>query len=355
MSRSAGALVGLGGRGGGRYRASFRVGTRMFGGAGCRSVKARGTSAAVVDVRPASLRASRSSTRGARGRSRGAASGATASPSRAPLPRPAAAFALCAPLFESLTGHPVDENNVRNGLDEQQRPGRAFNTNGYWLGADQLGRDLLVRAAYGARTSLVIGITSTTIALLIAGIFAGVAAGFFGRWVDNGISRAIDIMAAFPILLFAICMSVVLGASYATVIGTIAVFSWFYPARIFRGEVLALREREFIDAARMVGASNWRIMRRHIMPHLLGPVIVYGTLAIAAAISFEAALSFLGFGLPADVPSWGRMISDAACQRAVLPGALDDDRPGHAPLPHSPGVQPARRRAARRARPARRG
>lgn len=218
-------------------------------------------------------------------------------------------FALCAPLFETLTGHQVDQNDVRNGLDERNVPVGAF-TNGYWLGADQLGRDLIVRAAYGARTSLLVGVTATTIALLI-GIVAGIAAGFFGRWVDDGISRLIDIMAAFPFLLFAICMSVVLGASYATVIFTIAAFSWYYPARIFRGEVLAIREREFIDAARMVGASNWRIMRRHILPHLLGPVIVYGTLAVAAAISFEAALSFLGFGLPADVPSWGRMISDA--------------------------------------------
>ena len=188
-------------------------------------------------------------------------------------------FALAAPLFAEMTGHAVDDNDVRNGLDERNIP-VGFNTNGYPLGADQLGRDLLVRAAYGARTSLFVGLSATILSLTV-GIFAGIAAGFFGRWVDDGISRVIDIMAAFPFLLFAICMSVVLGASYVTVIFTIAVFSWYYPARIFRGEVLALREREFIDAARMVGASNWRIMRRHVLPHLLGPVIVYGTLAIA--------------------------------------------------------------------------
>jgi peptide/nickel transport system permease protein len=237
-------------------------------------------------------------------------------------------MAICAPLFETVTGHQVDQNNVRQGLDDNNVPVGAF-TNGYWLGADQLGRDLIVRVAYGARSSLVIGISSTMLALLVA-MLAGVAAGFFGRWVDNGISRTIDVFAAFPILLFAICMSVVLGASYATVIFTIVFFSWFYPARIFRGEVLAIREREFIDAARMVGASNWRIMRRHIMPHLLGPVIVYGTLSIAAAISFEAALSFLGFGLPANVPSWGRMIADAASNgryilapwMMIVPGTL---------------------------------
>ncbi len=237
-------------------------------------------------------------------------------------------FALSAPLFESATGHAVDENDVRNGLDERNIPVGAF-TNGYWLGADQLGRDLVVRAAYGARTSLFVGVTATTFALLV-GIITGLAAGYFGRCVDDSISLIIDVVAAFPVLLFAICMSVVLGASYVTVIFTIAAFSWFYPARIFRGEVLAIREREFIDAARMVGASNWRIMRRHILPHLIGPVIVYGTLAVAAAISFEAALSFLGFGLPADVPSWGRMISDAvpggrynlAPWMMVVPGTL---------------------------------
>jgi peptide/nickel transport system permease protein len=237
-------------------------------------------------------------------------------------------FALCAPVFETLTGHAVDENDVRNGLDERNVPVGA-GQNGYWLGADQLGRDMLVRAAYGARTSLFVGVIATVLALAF-GLLTGIVAGFFGRWVDDGISRLIDIMAAFPILLFAICMSVVLGAGYVTVIGTIAIFSWFYPARIFRGEVLALREREFIDAARMVGASNWRIMRRHVLPHLLGPLIVYGTLAVAAAISFEAALSFLGFGLPADVPSWGRMISDAvpssryilAPWMMIVPGTL---------------------------------
>jgi peptide/nickel transport system permease protein len=237
-------------------------------------------------------------------------------------------FAICAPVFESLTGHDVGENDVRNGLDERNVPVGPF-TNDYWLGADQLGRDLVVRAAYGARTSLLVGVTATSIALTI-GLLTGLVAGFYGRWVDEGLSRVIDIVAAFPFLLFAICMSVVLGASYVTVILTIAAFSWFYPARIFRGEVLAVREREFVDAARMVGASNWRIMRRHILPHLVGPLIVYGTLAVAAAISFEAALSFLGFGLPADVPSWGRMISDAvpggrynlAPWMMVVPGTL---------------------------------
>ncbi len=263
-------------------------------------------------------------------------------------------MAICAPLFETITGHAVDENDVRNGLDDRNVPVGAF-TNGYWLGADQLGRDLIVRVAYGARTLAGHRHHVDDRWRCSSAILAGVAAGFFGRWIDNGISRTVDVFAAFPFLLFAICMSVVLGASYATVIFTIVFFSWFYPARIFRGEVLAIREREFIDAARMVGASNWRIMRRHIMPHLLGPVIVYGTLSIAAAISFEAALSFLGFGLPAERAVVGPHDRGRRVQRPLHPGAVDDDRPGNAPLPHRPVVQPARGRAARCARPARRG
>src|SRR5947209_2293282 len=132
---------------------------------------------------------------------------------------------------------------------------------------------------FGARTSLTVGIVSTSITLIIA-LILGILAGFYGRWVDTGISRVIDIVAAFPFLLFAVAMSVTFGPSLWTVIGIIAFFSWFYPARIFRSDILALREREFVDAARMIGASNMRIMRTHLLPHLMGPLIVYGTLSV---------------------------------------------------------------------------
>jgi peptide/nickel transport system permease protein len=218
-------------------------------------------------------------------------------------------FAAAAPLFESVTGHGLNEQDTINGLDENGVP--VFpGVNGYPLGADRNGQDMLVRVAFGARTSLLVGFIATVITLFVSLAF-GLLAGFYGGWVDNAISRLIDVIAAFPFLLFAVAMSVAFGASVLTVIGIIAFFSWYYPARIFRSDILALREREFVDAARMVGASNWRIMRTHLLPHLVGPLIVYSTLFIASAINFEAALSFLGFGLPPDQASWGRMIGDA--------------------------------------------
>ncbi len=238
------------------------------------------------------------------------------------------AFAAAAPAFESLTNHPVNVSQTSGTDDTTLLPVGPFHgcdaggnlrigkPDCFVLGASNaLGNDMLVQLAYGARTSLFIGVVST-ILTLIAAIAAGLLAGFFGGLTDTLISRLMDLVAAFPFLLFAIAMSVAFGASKATVIGIIAFFSWFYPGRILRAEVLALREREFISAARMLGARNGRILVRHILPHLWGPIIVYGTLAIASAIGFEAALSYLGFGLPVGVPSWGHMISDA------VPGGL---------------------------------
>jgi peptide/nickel transport system permease protein len=189
------------------------------------------------------------------------------------------------------------------------------------LGASNVtGYDMLVQLSYGARTSLFIGLVATAVTVVVA-LVAALLAGYMGGLTDNVLSRLMDIIAAFPFLLFAIAMSVAFGVSQGTVILVIVLFSWFYPARLFRGQVLSLREREFVAAARMLGASTPRILRKHILPHLAGPAIVYGTLAIAAAILFEAALSYLGFGLPADVPSWGRMISDA------VPGGLYRNAP----------------------------
>jgi len=237
------------------------------------------------------------------------------------------AFAAAAPAFENLTGHPVNKSNIAGTDDLTLLPvgpmhgcrgdgGQIGDKGCFILGASNVrGNDMLVQLAYGARTSLFIGFVST-ILLMIAALFFGLVAGFFGGVTDTVISRVIDVIAAFPFLLFAIAMSVTFGASRATVIGIIAFFGWFYPARIFRADVLGLREREFISAARMLGASNSRILFRHVLPHLMGPAIVYATLSVSVAIGFEAALSYLGFGLPVDVPSWGRMISDA------VPGGL---------------------------------
>jgi peptide/nickel transport system permease protein len=230
-------------------------------------------------------------------------------------------FAASAPLLADWTGHTpayqgtneFDPNTgLPLGMGADGLPA-GIGVNGYVLGAsDANGHDMLVWLAYGARTSLFIGLVSTFFVVIIS-LLMGLLAGFYGGWRDTAVSRVIDVVAAFPFLLFGIAMSLVFGQGKVWVVVLIIVFfSWFYPARIFRSEILALREREFVDAARMVGASNWRIMRTHLLPHLVPPAIVYGTLSIAAAISFEAAISYLGFGLTVDTPSWGYMINQAA-------------------------------------------
>jgi peptide/nickel transport system permease protein len=243
------------------------------------------------------------------------------------------AFAAAAPLFERLTGHTLNKSNS-TGTDDLTllpvTPLHGCHVDGQWkigdqscflLGAsDSLGHDMLVQLAYGARTSLFIGLVATALTMFIA-LLAGLAAGFFGGVVDGVLSRIMEVVAAFPFLLFAIVMSVTFGPSRATVITVIAFFSWYYAGRIFRADVLSLREREFVVAARMLGASSTRILFRHVLPHLVGPLIVLASLSIAAAIGTEAALSFLGFGLPIEVASWGRMIDQA------VPGGLYRNAP----------------------------
>jgi peptide/nickel transport system permease protein len=242
-------------------------------------------------------------------------------------------FAACAPLFEKLTNHPLNKSQS-SGTDDltllpvtpmhgcsSYLPWNWGDVHCFPLGAsDSLGHDMLVQLSYGARTSLLIGIAATTLTMIIA-LAAGLLAGFFGGFVDGTLSRVMEIVAAFPFLLFAIVMSVTFGPSRATVITVIAFFSWYYAGRIFRADVLTLREREFVVAARMLGATNWRILRRHILPHLVSPLIVLASLSMAAAISTEAALSFLGFGIPVEIASWGRMIDQA------VPGGLYRNAP----------------------------
>ncbi len=239
-------------------------------------------------------------------------------------------FAAAAPLFERLTGHTLNKSNSAGTDDLTLLPvgpwhgcsiGKIGDQSCFVLGAsDVLGHDMLVQLAYGARTSLFIGVVSTILTMIIA-LLVGLAAGFFGGVTDGVLSRVMEVTAAFPFLLFAIIMSVTFGASVATVITVIVFFSWFYAGRIFRADVLSLREREFVVAARMLGASSGRILSRHVLPHLIGPLIVLASLAIAGAIGFEAALSFLGFGLPIEVASWGRMINQA------VPGGLYRNAP----------------------------
>ena len=182
------------------------------------------------------------------------------------------------------------------------------------------GRDLLARIVNGARVSLVIAFLSTALAVGI-GMVMGVVAGFFGGWVDSVIARAMDIFLAFPLLVFAIALVGVIPSSAFGLSGNslrigllvfvIGFFAWPYMGRIVRGQTLSLREREFVDAARSLGARGPYILFRELLPNLVGPILVYSTLLIPTNILFEAALSYLGVGIIPPTPSWGGMISDA--------------------------------------------
>ncbi|HXF37420.1 MAG TPA: ABC transporter permease [Actinomycetota bacterium] len=232
------------------------------------------------------------------------------------------ALALVAPLIGSdVVHHGPNDVDQRATLDEFGLP-KGPNAQ-YWFGADTAGRDLFVRVLYGARTSLFVAIVATGISVGI-GVLAGLAAGFYRGKIDTLISRAIDVVLSLPVLLLALGLAAACGAPKQGCLGglvrpglllvsyIIGLFSWPYIARIVRGQVLSIREKEFVEAARALGASDVRIMWREVLPNVLAPIIVYTTLIIPNNVLFEAALSFLGVGVPLSTPSWGRMLSEAA-------------------------------------------
>jgi len=186
------------------------------------------------------------------------------------------------------------------------------------------GRDMLARVVVGARYSLLIGFLATVLAVVI-GVIMGVIAGYFGGWVDSVIARLMDIFLAFPLLVFAIALIGVIPSSafglsgntlrVALLVFVIGFFAWPYMGRIIRGQTLSLREREFVDAARSLGARRPYIMFRELLPNLMGPILVYATLLIPTNILFEAALDYLGVGLIPPTPSWGQMLSNAVTQQ----------------------------------------
>jgi ABC-type dipeptide/oligopeptide/nickel transport system permease subunit len=242
------------------------------------------------------------------------------------------------PLAESLTGHPQNQT-YSTQTDAYGVP--LGPTSSFWFGADSSGRDLFVLTMYGARTSLFVGIVASGIALLIGLVF-GLVAGFFGGWADTVLSRIGDVLLAVPQILIAVgivaacsttksgCLGGLLQPGLPVVIGVITLFSWSYIARIVRGYTLSLREKEFVESARAAGASNLRILATEIFPNLVGPLIVYSTLLIPTNILFEAALSYLGLGVPANEASWGSLLSqvsssglyNVAWWMMVFPGAM---------------------------------
>ncbi len=178
------------------------------------------------------------------------------------------------------------------------------------MGTDAVGRDLLSRIIYGARTSLTVGFAVQGIAFLI-GLPLGALAGLRGGWIDFAVTRLLEIMTAFPSFLFAIFLMSILGSGLGNVILAIGITSWIDVCRLTRGQLLSLREREFVVAARSYGATDWRVIIRHLLPHALPPLIIMLALGIPNAIFAEAGLSFLGVGINDPIPSWGKMVADS--------------------------------------------
>ena len=206
--------------------------------------------------------------------------------------------ALAAPLIATQDPLKIDLTNFL------QKP-----SGEHWLGTDVQGRDIWARLVFGARVSLTVGLISQGIALLL-GVTLGLLAGYYGRWVDEVVMRLADVTLAFPTLLLLIAMVAAFQPSMGVVFATIGVVGWAGMARLVRGQVLVVRQLEYVQAIRALGAKDLRVILGHILPNVIAPVVIAATLGVAGAIMAEAALSFLGLGVPPPTPSWGSMIAD---------------------------------------------
>jgi ABC-type dipeptide/oligopeptide/nickel transport system permease subunit len=235
-------------------------------------------------------------------------------------------IAVAAPLVALISGH---------GPNVQYRTPDALSPDGlpqppsghFWLGTDDQGRDILVRIAYGARVSLAVGIGATLVTITV-GVIAGLVSGYFGGIIDTLVARLVDTVLSVPYLLFAVALVAVIGhINLVLLMLVIAAFGWASVARIIRGQVISLREREFVEAARSLGASDLRIMFVDLLPNVIAPAIVFSTLLIPVSVVAEASLSFLGIGIQPPTADWGQMISNAqpyyqvAWWYLVFPGA----------------------------------
>ncbi len=213
----------------------------------------------------------------------------------------AVAMALAAPLL-------ADESGLQ-AINTTQNPAFASPSEFAPLGTDSLGRDTLTQFVWGARTSLLVGLAATILAVLIGSI-VGISAGFFGGWIEGLLMRFTEWFLVIPFLPLAIVLAAILGPSVQNIILVIGITSWPFPARLIRAQVLTLKQRDYVDRSRALGASNWHLMTRHILPAVSPLILATATLTVPIVILSEATLSFLGLGDPLN-PSWGKLLDDA--------------------------------------------
>jgi oligopeptide transport system permease protein len=233
-----------------------------------------------------------------------------------------ALMALFAPYLSPYAFRDIDYDTISCAPDWWPAGDTTCRAGGaHWFGTDIVGRDLFVRVLYGARVSLAVGIVATFVSLAI-GVLYGATAGFIGGRVDAVMMRIVDILYSLPFIFFVIILMVIFNQNFILLFVAIGAVSWLTMARIVRGQTLSAKQKEFVEAARAAGVGNFGIIRRHIVPNVVGPVIVYVTLTIPSVILAESFLSFLGLGIREPFTSWGVLISDGASTMETAPWTL---------------------------------
>lgn len=233
-----------------------------------------------------------------------------------------ALMAVFAPFLSSYSFDAINYNVVSCAPDWWPDTTVMCNAGGtHWFGTDSIGRDLFVRVLYGARVSLAVGLSATLVSLLI-GVAYGATAGFVGGWISELMMRFVDVLYSLPFIFFVIILMVIFHRSLILLFIAIGAVEWLTMARIVRGQTLSIKQKEFIEAARAAGMGIFGIIRRHVVPNVVGPVIIYVTLTIPTVILAESFLSFLGLGVQEPLTSWGVLISEGANQMETAPWML---------------------------------